>query len=48
MQELKGLIDASDPNLVIVAAQSNLEYLPGRIPGAQQVDRPVYAAPPDP
>jgi thiosulfate/3-mercaptopyruvate sulfurtransferase len=47
VQELKGLIDASDPNLVLVAAQSNLEYLPGHIPGAQKVDRPAYAAPPE-
>ena len=27
VQELKGLIDARHPNLVIVTAQSNLEYL---------------------
>jgi thiosulfate/3-mercaptopyruvate sulfurtransferase len=43
-RELKGLIDARDPDLVIVAAQGNLEY---HIPGAQQVDRPAYAAPPE-
>ena len=47
VQELKGLIDARDPKLVLVAAQSNLEYLPGHIPGAQKVDRPAYAAPPE-
>ncbi len=47
VQELKGLIDTQDPKLVILAAQSNLEYLPGHIPGAQQVDRPAIAAPPD-
>lgn len=47
VQELKGRIDARDPNLVIVAAQGNLEYLPGHITGAQQVDRPAYAAPPE-
>jgi thiosulfate/3-mercaptopyruvate sulfurtransferase len=47
VQELQGLIDTRDPNLVIVAAQSNLEYLPGHIPGAQKVDRPAYAAPPE-
>jgi thiosulfate/3-mercaptopyruvate sulfurtransferase len=47
VQELKGLIDARDPKLVILAAQSNLEYLPGHIPGAQKVDRPAYAAPPE-
>jgi 3-mercaptopyruvate sulfurtransferase SseA len=47
VQELKGRIDTRDPNLVILAAQSNLEYLPGHIPGAQQVDRPAYAAPPE-
>jgi thiosulfate/3-mercaptopyruvate sulfurtransferase len=47
VQELNGLIDAHDPNLVLVAAQRNLEYLPGHIPGAQKVDRPAYAAPPE-
>lgn len=47
VRELKGLIDARDPNLVLLAAQSDLEYLPGHIPGAQQVDRPAYAAPPE-
>ncbi len=47
VQELKQRIDAHDPKLVILAAQSNLEYLPGHIPGAQQVDRPAYAAPPE-
>jgi thiosulfate/3-mercaptopyruvate sulfurtransferase len=47
VQELKGLIDKRDPKLVILAAQSNLEYLPGHIPGARQVDRPDYAAPPE-
>jgi len=47
VQELKQRIDAHDPKLVILAAQSDLEYLPGRIPGAQQVDRPAYAAPPE-
>ncbi len=47
VQELKALIDTRDPKLVILAAQSNLEYLPGHIPGAQQVDRPAYAAPPE-
>ncbi len=47
VQELKGLIDARNPNLVVVAAQGDLEYLPGHIPGALQVDRPAYAAPPE-
>lgn len=47
IQELKGLIDARDPNLVILAAQTDLEYLPGHIPGGNQVDRPDYAASPD-
>ena len=47
VQELKGLIDARDPKLVLVAAQSNLEYLPVHISGAQQVDRPAIAAPPE-
>lgn len=47
VQELKQRIDAHDPKLVILAAQSDLEYLPGHIPGARQVDRPAYAAPPE-
>ena len=47
VQELKQRIDAHDPKLVILAAQSTLEYLPGHIPGARQVDRPAYAAPPE-
>jgi thiosulfate/3-mercaptopyruvate sulfurtransferase len=47
VHELKHLIDARDPKLVILAAQSDLEYLPGHVPDAQQVDRPAYAAPPE-
>jgi thiosulfate/3-mercaptopyruvate sulfurtransferase len=47
VHELKQRIDAHDPKLVILAAQSDLEYLPGHIPGARQVDRPAYAAPPE-
>lgn len=47
VQELKQRIDAHDPTLVILAAQSALEYLPGHVPGAQPVDRPAYAAPPE-
>jgi len=47
VQELKQRIDTRDPKLVILAAQSDREYLPGHIPGARQVDRPAYAAPPE-
>jgi len=47
VQELKHLIDSRDPNLVILAAESDLEYRLGHIPGAHQVDRPAYAAPAD-
>jgi len=47
VQELKGLIDARVPNLVILAAENDLEYLSGHIPGARQVDRPAYASPAD-
>jgi thiosulfate/3-mercaptopyruvate sulfurtransferase len=46
-QELKHLIDAKDPKLVILAAENDLEYRLGHIPGSHQVDRPVYEAPPE-
>lgn len=45
VSELKGLIDAQDPHLVVIAAQNSAEYLLGHIPGAYQLDRPVYEAP---
>lgn len=44
-QELKRLIDARDPKLVILAAANDLEYRLGHIPGSYQVDRPAYEAP---
>jgi thiosulfate/3-mercaptopyruvate sulfurtransferase len=44
VQELKRLIDAKLPKLVILAAQNNAEYRSGHIPGAFQIDRPVYEA----
>lgn len=47
VQELRRLIDAGDSNLVVLAAESDPEYLPGHIPGARQVDRPAYEAPAD-
>lgn len=43
--ELKHLIDARDPNLVIVAAENEIEYRLGHIPGSFMVDRPEYEAP---
>ena len=47
VQELKHLLDAGDPNLVILAAEGSAGYRTGHIPGAYQVDRPDYEAPPD-
>jgi thiosulfate/3-mercaptopyruvate sulfurtransferase len=45
VQELKQLIDAKDPNLVVLAAENDVEYRLGHIPGSYQVDRPAYEAP---
>ncbi|MEI6205458.1 MAG: rhodanese-like domain-containing protein [Desulfuromonadales bacterium] len=47
VQELKRLIDAKVPKLVILAAENNVEYRLGHIPGSYQVDRPVIEAPPE-
>ena len=47
VQELKRLIDARDPKLVILAAENSVEYRLGHIPGSRQVDRPVIEAPPE-
>lgn len=47
VQELKSMIDARDPKLVILAAENDLEYFSGHIPDARQVDRPAYASPAD-
>ena len=44
--ELKKLIDAKDPKLVILAAENELEYRLGHIPGSLKVDRPDYEADP--
>lgn len=44
-KELKQLIDAKDPKLVILAAENDLEFRMGHIPGSIQVDRPAYEAP---
>jgi thiosulfate/3-mercaptopyruvate sulfurtransferase len=46
-KELKQLIDAKDPKLVILAAENDVEYRLGHIPGSHQVDRPAYEAPPE-
>jgi thiosulfate/3-mercaptopyruvate sulfurtransferase len=44
-KELKHLIDSKDPKLVIIAAENELEYRMGHVPGAIKVDRPDYEAP---
>lgn len=46
-QELKRLIDARDPKLVILAAENSVEYRLGHVPGSYQVDRPAIEAPPE-
>lgn len=46
-QELKRLLDAKDPGLVILAAENSVEYRLGHIPGSYQVDRPDIEAPPE-
>jgi thiosulfate/3-mercaptopyruvate sulfurtransferase len=47
VQELKRLIDAKDPKLVVLAAENSVEYHLGHIPGSLQVDRPAIEAPPE-
>lgn len=47
VQELKRLIDAKDPKLVVIAAENTVEYRLGHIPGSYQVDRPAIEAPPE-
>jgi thiosulfate/3-mercaptopyruvate sulfurtransferase len=47
VQELKKLVDAKTPNLVILAAENSVEYRLGHIPGSFQVDRPAIEAPAD-
>jgi thiosulfate/3-mercaptopyruvate sulfurtransferase len=45
-QELKQLIDAKDPKLLIVAVANVAEYrLPGHVPGAIRIWRPDYEIP---
>lgn len=46
-QELKHLIDAKTAKLVVLAAESNVEYRLGHIPDSYQVDRPAIEAPPE-
>jgi thiosulfate/3-mercaptopyruvate sulfurtransferase len=45
VQELKQLADSKDPKLVVLAAENNVEYFLGHIPGSHQVDRPAIEAP---
>ena len=46
VQELKQMVDAKDPNLLILAVANVAEYrLPGHIPGAIRVWRPDYEIP---
>jgi 3-mercaptopyruvate sulfurtransferase SseA len=47
VQELKRLIDAKDPKLMVLAAENSVEYYLGHIPGSHQVDRPAIEAPPE-
>jgi thiosulfate/3-mercaptopyruvate sulfurtransferase len=47
VQELKKLIDAKDPKLVVLAAENSVEYRLGHIPGSYQVDRPAIEALPE-
>ncbi len=47
VQELKRLIDAKDPKLVILAAENSVEYHLGHIPNSYQIDRPAIEAPPE-
>ncbi len=42
VQELKSLIDAKDPKLVILAVAKTTDYRLGHIPGAFQIWRPDY------
>jgi thiosulfate/3-mercaptopyruvate sulfurtransferase len=44
VQELKRLIDAKERKLVVLAAENNIEYRLGHIPGSYQVDRPDIEA----
>jgi thiosulfate/3-mercaptopyruvate sulfurtransferase len=46
-KELKQLIDSKDPNLVILAAENEIEYRMGHVPGSWKVDRPDYEAAPE-
>lgn len=45
--ELKRLIDAKDPRLVVLAAENSVEYHLGHIPGSHQVDRHAIEATPE-
>ena len=47
VQELKRLIDAKDPKLVVLAAENSVEYHLGHIPNSYQIDRPAIEAPPE-
>jgi len=44
-RELKALIDSKDPKLVVIAAENEIEFRMGHIPGSWKVDRPEYEAP---
>lgn len=46
-RELKQLIDAKNPRLIILAAENSVEYRLGHIPGSYQVDRADIEAPPE-
>lgn len=44
-KELKALLDSHDPKVVVIAAENELEYRLGHVPGSFKVDRPDYEAP---
>lgn len=47
VQELKRLIDAKEPKLVVLAAENSVEYHLGHVPGSHQVDRQAIEAAPE-
>lgn len=44
--ELRDLVEAKDPKLVVLAHDNPVSFALGHVPGALQVDRPNYAADP--
>ncbi len=46
-KELKKKLDGENKNLIVLAAESDVEYRLGHIPGSHQVDRPAIEAAPE-